>query len=80
VDSSLTSQQFLVAYAIQGITIILVNMSISKKNIQVAGIEFPFLRGNYFAFSLDWYRFIGTQIALTLSSAIFYHHFPLLKS
>jgi hypothetical protein len=75
VDSSLTSQQFLVAYAIQGITIILVSMRINKKNVKVAGLDFPFLRGSYSVLSLDWYRFIGTQIAVTLFTAIFYHHF-----
>lgn len=69
----------MIAYAIQGITIILVSMRISKKDIKVAGVNFPFLRGTYSVYSLDWYRFVGTQIAFTLFTAIIYHHFAKTK-
>jgi hypothetical protein len=67
--------QFLAAYFIQGVTLILVSLRLDNSNIESVGASFPFLKGSFQVFSKEWYRFIGSQLAFTLFMSMWYNHF-----
>jgi len=61
---------FVLTFMNQGIIILLVNMHIGTAD-QLKNIKISIFRGAFDNFSVDWYRVIGSTLALTMLQYIF---------
>ena len=62
-----TVNMFLLGFVNAGVIILLVNFNIGDgEALDFLPDKFPFLKGTYTKFSVEWYRLVGSTICLTL--------------
>ena len=58
---------FLLGFVNAGVILLLVNFRINNEDtLSFLPENFPFLKGTYSKFSVEWYRLVGSTICITM--------------